>query len=144
MFREIAHFLRHLPGTARMRRSMSPTDFYDAVMTLADEAGAAEWRASLVADLEGDVLEIGCGTGLMFPHYKSGVRLMATEPDEDFLHRAEERAKSSEAEVLSRIPHLAQTSDAVNRQLSCFSSRYMNLLAVFQITCVPTLEAPDG
>ena len=35
--------------------------------------------------------------------------------------------------VLARIPHLAQTSDAVNRQLSCFSSRYMNLLAVFQI-----------
>ena len=34
---------------------------------------------------------------------------------------------------LTRIPHLAQTSDAVNRQLSCFSSRYMNLLAVFQI-----------
>ena len=32
-----------------------------------------------------------------------------------------------------RIPHLAQTSDAVNRQLSCFSSRYMNLLAVLQI-----------
>ena len=36
-------------------------------------------------------------------------------------------------EGLARIPHLAQTSDAVNRQLSCFSSRYMNLLAVFQI-----------
>ena len=36
-------------------------------------------------------------------------------------------------ERLTRIPHLAQTSDAVNRQLSCFSSRYMNLLAVFQI-----------
>ena len=35
--------------------------------------------------------------------------------------------------TLARIPHLAQTSDAVNRQLSCFSSRYMNLLAVFQI-----------
>ena len=34
---------------------------------------------------------------------------------------------------LTRIPHLAQTSDAVNRQLSCFSSRCMNLLAVFQI-----------
>ena len=38
------------------------------------------------------------------------------------------------AELLfARIPHLAQISDAVNRQLSCFSSRYMNLLAVFQI-----------
>ena len=33
----------------------------------------------------------------------------------------------------ARIPHLAQTSDAVNRQLSGYSSRYMNLLAVFQI-----------
>ena len=32
----------------------------------------------------------------------------------------------------ARIPHLVQTSDSVNRQLSCFSSRYMNLLAVFQ------------
>ena len=36
-------------------------------------------------------------------------------------------------EILARIPHLAKTSDAANRQLSCFSSRYMNLLAVFQI-----------
>ena len=36
-------------------------------------------------------------------------------------------------EFYTRIPHLAQTSDVVNRQLSCFSSRYMNLLAVFQI-----------
>ena len=35
--------------------------------------------------------------------------------------------------ILPRIPHLAQASDAVYRQLSCFSSRYMNLLAVFQI-----------
>ena len=34
---------------------------------------------------------------------------------------------------LPRIPHLAQTSDAVNRQLSCVSSRYMNLLAVLQV-----------
>ena len=38
--------------------------------------------------------------------------------------------------VLARIPHLAQTSDAVNRQLSGFSSRYMNLLAVFQSLCL--------
>ena len=65
--------------------------------------GAAAWRASLVADLEGDVLEIGCGTGLMFAHYKRGVRLMATDPDEDFLRRAEERAKRSEAEVLFKV-----------------------------------------
>ena len=44
-----------------------------------------------------------------------------------------ERMGFQSREVLARIPHLAQTSDAVNRQLSCFSSRYMNLIAVFQI-----------
>ena len=46
---------------------------------------------------------------------------------------ATERANVVVGDVLARIPHLAQTSDAVNRQLSCFSSRYMNPLAVFQI-----------
>ena len=42
-------------------------------------------------------------------------------------------AQTAARHMITRIPHLAQTSDAVNRQLSCFSSRYMNLLAVFQI-----------
>ena len=53
--------------------------------------------------MEGDVLEIGCGTGLMFPHYKKGVRLTGIEPDEDFLRLVEERAKISEAEISIRI-----------------------------------------
>ena len=35
--------------------------------------------------------------------------------------------------VLARIPHLAKTSDAVNRRLPYYSSRFMNPLAVFQI-----------
>ena len=42
-------------------------------------------------------------------------------------------AREAVASELIPYSHLAQTSDAVNRQLSCFSSRYMNLLAVFQI-----------
>jgi len=44
---------------------MNQADFYNALMARADEAGLRERRALLVADLEGDVLEIGCGTGLM-------------------------------------------------------------------------------
>ena len=103
MLREIAHFLRHLPSTGRMRRTMNQADFYNALMARADGAGLRERRALLVADLEGDVLEIGCGTGLMFPHYKKGVRLTGIEPDEDFLRLAEERANVSEAEISLRI-----------------------------------------
>ena len=53
---------------------------------------------------------------------------------EEALHeKLAEWFKNLGLDILARIPHLAQTSDAVNRQLSCFSSRYMNLLAVFQI-----------
>ena len=103
MLREIAHFLRHIPSTGRMRRTMNQADFYDALMMRADEAGVRERRALLVTDLEGDVLEIGCGTGLMFPHYKKGVRLTGIDPDEEFLRLAEERAKISEAEISLRI-----------------------------------------
>ena len=103
MLREIAHFLRYLPSTRRMQRSMNQADFYDALMLRADEAGVRERRALLVTDLEGDVLEIGCGTGLMFPHYKKGVRLTGIDPDEEFLRLAEERAKISEAEISLRI-----------------------------------------
>ena len=102
MLREIAH-LRHLPSNRRMQRTMNQADFYDVLMVRADEAGVRERRASLVTDLEGDVLEIGCGTGLMFPHYKKGVRLTGIEPGEEFLRLAEERAKISEAEISLRI-----------------------------------------
>ena len=103
MLREIAHFVRHLPSNRRMRRTMNQADFYDALFLRADEAGVRERRALLVTDLEGDVLEIGCGTGLMFPHYKNGVRLSGIEPDEEFLRLAEERAKNSQAKISLRI-----------------------------------------
>jgi ubiquinone/menaquinone biosynthesis C-methylase UbiE len=38
------------------------------------------------------VLEIGAGTGAMFPHYASDVQLAALEPDERFVARAREKA----------------------------------------------------
>ena len=58
----------------------------------------------------------------------------AQMPGGESLLQVQERAWWAITEIMqTRIPHLAQTSDAVNRQLSCFSSRYMNLLAVFQI-----------
>ena len=102
MLREIAHALRHLPSNRRMRRTMNQADFYDVLFERADEAGVREHRALLVTDLEGDVLEIGCGTGLMFPHYQKGARVTGIDPDEEFLRLAEERAKNSKAEISLR------------------------------------------
>lgn len=40
-----------------------------------------ERRAGLVGDLEGEVLEIGAGTGADLPHYRKASRVVASEPD---------------------------------------------------------------
>lgn len=39
------------------------------------------WRARLVANLNGDVLEIGVGEGANLPYYRQATRLWAIEPD---------------------------------------------------------------
>jgi SAM-dependent methyltransferase len=48
-------------------------------------------RARLFDGLRGDVLEIGAGTGANFPHYPTGVRVVAFEPDPHMLKRAQAR-----------------------------------------------------
>ncbi len=55
---------------------------YDRFMESSERACRSEWRAALLGGLEGDVLEIGAGTGLNLPHYpRSLSRLVLSEPD---------------------------------------------------------------
>jgi len=74
-------------------------ELYDEVMRRCDEEGFAGWRADLVRGLGGEVLEIGAGTGLMFPHYSEDAAVTAVEPDERALERARERAEAARARV---------------------------------------------
>jgi ubiquinone/menaquinone biosynthesis C-methylase UbiE len=63
-----------------MRRLM--TALYDRSLHASEEAGLRVWRRDLLQDLSGEVLEVGAGTGLNLPHYRSGVRrLVLMEPD---------------------------------------------------------------
>ncbi len=41
----------------------------------------SSWRARLVGDLTGDILEIGVGTGANLPHYRRAAAVYASEPD---------------------------------------------------------------
>jgi len=52
---------------------------YDRLIARIEEAGLRERRRALVADLEGDVLEIGPGTGLNIPHYRRARRVTLVE-----------------------------------------------------------------
>jgi ubiquinone/menaquinone biosynthesis C-methylase UbiE len=55
---------------------------YDPVMRLVERRGLAAWRAELLAETHGSVLEVGAGTGLNLPYYPGAVTtLVLAEPD---------------------------------------------------------------
>jgi ubiquinone/menaquinone biosynthesis C-methylase UbiE len=60
---------------------------YDLMAGRAERAGIADLRTSLLADLEGDIVEIGSGTGASLPHYRRATRVVAVEPDESMAKR---------------------------------------------------------
>ncbi len=88
MLAEIAHVLRHAPATLAMKRRLSQAELYATLVTRMDAAGLAARRRELVAGLHGRVVEIGCGTGAMFPHYATQLQVTAVEPDASFADKA--------------------------------------------------------
>lgn len=65
---------------------------YDRLMRVSEEACLAQWRAELLADLRGEVLEIGAGTGANLPHYPAAVtRVVLAEPERHMRRRLERR-----------------------------------------------------
>jgi ubiquinone/menaquinone biosynthesis C-methylase UbiE len=64
-----------------------------------ERAGLTAIRARLAADLNGRILEVGCGTGLNFAHYPRAVEVTAIEPLEEFRTFAAERATQAQARI---------------------------------------------
>jgi len=69
---------------------------YDNMMRLT-ERRVGPLRRRLLADLKGDVLEIGAGTGANIAHYGPDARVIALEPDPYMLRRAQRRLAESHA-----------------------------------------------
>lgn len=58
-----------------------------------EKAGATEHRRRLLAGLTGDVVEVGAGNGLNFPHYPPEVtRVLAVEPEPELRALAQKAA----------------------------------------------------
>jgi len=67
---------------------------YDRWMRPAERACLGEWRAELVRELRGDVLEVGAGTGAMLTHYPLAIsRLVLVEPDRHMRRRLEAKCR---------------------------------------------------
>ncbi len=72
---------------------------YERTAAQLERAGAIAIRARLAGSLAGRVIEIGCGTGLNFPHYSPGAEVTATELRHEFRIFAMERAKVARARI---------------------------------------------
>lgn len=66
---------------------------------MASTATPNTWRARLVANLEGDILEIGVGTGANLPYYRRARHVWGIEPDPRRAARARKRAAKATVPV---------------------------------------------
>jgi ubiquinone/menaquinone biosynthesis C-methylase UbiE len=71
--------------------------FYDRCMAGTEQAGLAEQRRGLLADVSGSVIELGAGTGVNLQHYpSSGINELAlVEPEAPMAQRLERRVAAS-------------------------------------------------
>jgi ubiquinone/menaquinone biosynthesis C-methylase UbiE len=99
MLKEIGHFIRTSKDIVKLQKQYPRAEFSDILMSRIDDQGYADIRRELVGDLEGRVLEIGCGTGTMFKYYGLGARVEAIEPEVDFLSLAVEKADRSSGRI---------------------------------------------
>jgi ubiquinone/menaquinone biosynthesis C-methylase UbiE len=89
--------------------------FYDRVMTGVEEACLREWRAELLGEVDGRVLEIGAGTGATIDFYPGAVqRLVLSEPDPHMRKRLEQRVVQRGRDDIDVIAGSAERIEAAD------------------------------
>lgn len=97
--------------------------FYDLAMRKVERLCLSRWRAELLSELHGDVLEIGAGTGVNLQHYSQNIRsLVLCEPDPSMRKylalRLQNSARSS-AEIRScAAEHLDAADNSIDHLVS--------------------------
>ena len=99
MIREVYHFFRYGPGVQKRQKEMGLVEFQKDLVIREEAEGYGELRSSLVGDLEGDILEIGAGTGATFQYYGPKARITAIEPHDEFRAAAEKAAHDAPVEI---------------------------------------------
>jgi ubiquinone/menaquinone biosynthesis C-methylase UbiE len=102
---------------------------YDRWMARLDRNGGEEHRRRLVEDADGEVLEVGAGTGMNFPHYGKASRVVALEPDPGMRLRAERRTR--------RAPVPVQVVDGDGMDLSFPDSSFDTVVFGLVLCTIP-------
>jgi len=72
---------------------------YDLAGRKAEKGELGQRRHELVSGLEGEILEVGAGTGLNLPHYERATRVIAVEPDASMARQLHKRAPAAAVPV---------------------------------------------
>lgn len=108
---------------------------YDRWMRASEKACLDLWRAELLQDLRGEVLEVGAGTGVNLPHYPEAVtRLVLCEPDWHM------RRRLHAACVYSGLPKV-EVSDASLEALPMAPASFDAVVSSLVLCSVPDLHA---
>jgi SAM-dependent methyltransferase len=108
---------------------------YDPAMSLPERLLLADHRAHLAKGLSGMVLDIGSGTGAMFPHYPAGdgLTVHGIEPDPHMRRQAVDRADRLDLDI--------EVVDAGAEDLPYPDDSVDAVVAVFVLCTVPSLVA---
>ena len=82
---------------------------YDRMMKETERAGLGDWRRALLASAEGDVLEIGAGTGANLPYYGDTTeRLVLAEPSPFMRRKLRDKLDASGGEAVELVGGAAE------------------------------------
>lgn len=73
--------------------------FYDPFMESMEQKVLSRYRNQLLKPLNGNILEVGSGTGINFKLYPKGCHVVASEPSEHMLKYAQERLKMEQVDA---------------------------------------------
>lgn len=106
---------------------------YDPVMALPERWLLEDHREQLTEGLSGRVLDVGSGTGAMFPYYGPEVSVQGIEPDPAMRRRAVATAADADSDI--------EVTDARAEKLPYPDSSFDAAVAVFVLCTVRDLEA---
>jgi ubiquinone/menaquinone biosynthesis C-methylase UbiE len=88
--------------------------FYDRMSGPLEQGVLRERRDGLLADLGGEVLDVGAGTGANLPHFRAASRVVAAEPDPAMRRRMAARLAGAPvpAEVTGDVAEVLRQPDA--------------------------------
>ena len=96
-------------------RSYLMAKFYDAAMKNTEKLCLNQWRSELLGKVQGDILEIGSGTGVNLKYYPDTINhLVLSEPDKNMRHQLNKSIDVSGRKDISIDDNHAETLDYPN------------------------------